>query len=43
MGRYCGFLLAPSTNNPDLISVKPSGLKNLGAKPYDGPSRPVLY
>jgi hypothetical protein len=43
MGRYCGFLLAPSTNNSDLISVKPSGLKNPGAKPYDGPPRPVLY
>jgi hypothetical protein len=43
MGRYYGFIQAPSTNNPDLISVKPSGLKNLGAKPYDGPPRPVLY
>jgi hypothetical protein len=43
MGRYCGFLLAPSTNDPDLISVKPSVLRNPGARPYDGPPRPVLY
>ena len=43
MARYYGFILAPSTDNPELISVKPSGSKNLGAKPYDGPSRPVLY
>jgi hypothetical protein len=42
MGRYCGFILAPSTSDSDLISVKPSGLKNLGAKPYDGPPRPVF-
>jgi hypothetical protein len=43
MGRYFGFIQAPSTSNPDLISVKPSGLKALGAKPYEGPPRPVLY
>jgi len=43
MGRYYGFILPPSTNDPDLISVKPSGLKNQGAKPYDGPARPILY
>ena len=43
MGRYNGFILVPSTDNPELISVKPSGLKNQGANPYDGPPRPVLY
>ena len=40
MARYYGIILPPSTDDPDLISVKPSGLKNLGAKPYDGPFRP---
>jgi hypothetical protein len=43
MARYYGFIKAPSTDNPELISVKPSGLKNQGARPYDGPPRPVLY
>jgi len=43
MGRYFGFIQAPQTSNPDLISVKPSGLKDLGAKPYEGPPRPLLY
>ncbi|MBK8884941.1 MAG: hypothetical protein IPN67_22110 [Bacteroidales bacterium] len=43
MARYYGIILPPSTDNSDLISVKPSGLKNLGAKPYDGLPRPVLY
>ena len=43
MGRYYGFILAPSTNQPELISVKPSAIKQKGAKPYDGPGRPVFY
>ncbi len=43
MGRYYGFIQAPETTDPDLISVKPSGNKNQGAKPYDGPDRPKLY
>jgi hypothetical protein len=42
MARYNGFIKAPSTNDPDLISVKLSG-NNYGAKPYSGPARPVLY
>jgi hypothetical protein len=43
MARYYGFLMPPATSDPDLISVKPSGVKNPGAKPYKGPARPVLY
>ncbi len=43
MARYYGLLLAPSTDNTEPVSVKPSGLKNPGAKPYDGPQRPVFY
>ncbi len=42
MARYYGMILAPADDS-DLTSVKPSGLTNLGAKPYDGPLRPVLY
>jgi hypothetical protein len=42
MARYYGFIKAPSTNDPDMVSVKPSG-RNYGAKPYNGPGRPVLY
>jgi hypothetical protein len=43
MGRYYGFIKAPATNKPELISVNPSKISNIGAKPYDGPGRPVLY
>jgi hypothetical protein len=42
MARYNGFIKAPTATDPDLISVKPTG-RNYGAKPYDGPGRPVLY
>jgi hypothetical protein len=40
MGRYHGFIEAPSTDNPDLISVRPQTGLHLGAAPYDGPARP---
>lgn len=43
MARYHGFIHAPETNKPELISVTPSELKQPGAKPYDGPERPVFY
>jgi len=43
MGRYHGFIQAPATSDPELISVNPSKSGNIGAKPYDGPGRPVLY
>jgi len=42
LGRYHNLIEAPTTNDPELISVKPSEDKNLGAKPYDGPKRPKL-
>lgn len=42
MGRYYGFIEAPKTTDPELITVKPTG-KYLGAAPYDGPGRPVFY
>jgi len=43
MGRYHGFIKAPTTNNPELVSVNRSESRYPGAKPYDGPARPVLY
>jgi len=43
MGRYHGFIKAPATLDPELISVNQSESRHLGAKPYDGPGRPVLY
>jgi hypothetical protein len=42
-GRYHKLIEAPSTGDPELISVKSSEDKNLGAKPYDGPKRPKVY
>jgi hypothetical protein len=43
MARYHGFIQAPSTSKPELISVNPSKYGHIVAKPYDGPGRPVLY
>ncbi|HBE40183.1 MAG TPA: hypothetical protein DDW27_03100 [Bacteroidales bacterium] len=43
MGRYHGFIQAPATSDPEFISVNPSKSGNIGAKPYDGPGRPVFY
>ena len=43
MGRYYGFIQAPSTNNPELLSVPKSDSSPVGAKPYDGPAMPEFY
>jgi len=44
MARFHGFIQAPETNDPALISVSPSsGKGQQGAKPYDGPAMPKLY
>lgn len=42
-GRYHNLIEAPTTSDPELLSVPSSENKNLGAKPYDGPKRPKLY
>ena len=39
MGRYHGFIEAPTVSDLSLLSVQPRG-KNFGAAPYDGPGRP---
>lgn len=43
MGRYHGFIKAPKTSNPKLLSVPSNRDKKLGAEPYNGPERPELY
>jgi hypothetical protein len=43
MGRYFGFIKAPNTTDPDLISVKKRKGKTFGAKKYKGTKRPKIY
>ena len=42
MGRYYGFIEAPETTDPALISVKRDRQENVGAEPYNGPGRPEI-
>lgn len=39
MGRYYGFIEAPTISDSELLEVKPTG-KQYGAAPYGGPGRP---
>ncbi len=41
MGRYYGFIEAPTTSEPSLLTVEPRN-KQLGAAAYQGPGRPVF-
>ena len=43
MGRYHGFIKAPSVTDPVLISVKPRTGQKFGAAPYSGEPRPEIY
>ena len=40
MGRYHGFILAPATTDPNLITITEPSSGPKGAKPYDGPDMP---
>ncbi|MBT6007226.1 MAG: hypothetical protein HOG79_16015, partial [Prolixibacteraceae bacterium] len=42
MGRYHGLIDSPTTDNPDLISVKPRTGQQFGAEPYNGSDRPEI-
>jgi hypothetical protein len=42
MGRYYGFIEAPTTKDPALVSIPDGPIVHRGAKPYDGPARPAL-
>ncbi len=43
MGRYHGFITPPNATDPTLLQVDRVRNKQLGAKPYTGPPRPVLF
>ncbi len=43
MGRYHGFIQAPTTDDKDLLSVKPRKGQKFGAAPYKGEPRPKIY
>ncbi len=43
MGRHHGFIGAPTTDDPALLSGERSRDREKGAKPYIGPSRPVGF
>lgn len=42
MGRYHGFIGAPTTQDPALLQTGPTQNHELGAKPYVGPPRPPV-
>jgi hypothetical protein len=42
-GRYHGFIEAPETTDPALISVEKNRGKQFGAAPFAGPERPEVY
>ena len=41
MGRYYGFIEAPTTTDPNLLTVEKRDVR-FGPDPYDGPPRPKL-
>lgn len=43
MGRYHGYISAPTVTDPALLSVEHTYDRELGAKPYVGPSRPAGF
>ena len=42
MGRYHGFISAPQTDGPDLVTAPKQTGQHIGAKPYKGPDRPEI-
>lgn len=42
MGRYHGFIGAPTVTDPALLRVERTHGNELGAKPYEGPARPPV-
>jgi hypothetical protein len=43
MGRYHGFIQAPTTKDPVLLTVNPRTDQKFGAVPYNGEPRPEIY
>ncbi len=42
MGRYYGFIAAPTATDPAVLTVEHSLHRELGARPYEGPPRPAV-
>ena len=42
MGRYHGFIAAPTVTDAALIDVRPGEVPTGGARPYEGPPRPAV-
>ena len=42
MGRYYGFIEAPTTADPQLLTVRPDEIPHGGAQAYTGPPRPTF-
>jgi hypothetical protein len=42
MGRYYGFIEAPTTADPELVTARPDEIPGGGARPYTGPARPAF-
>lgn len=43
MGRYYGYVGAPMTSDPNLLTVRHTHGYERGARPYDGPQRPTGF
>jgi len=43
MGRYHGFVGAPTVSDPDLLRVEHTDFREQGAEPYTGPGRPAGF
>ena len=43
MGRYHGFIKAPTTEDEELHTVKPRSGQKFGSEPYKGEPRPEIY
>jgi hypothetical protein len=43
LGRYHGFIAAPTVTDPQLLTVEHNRDRELGAKPYAGPGRPAGF
>lgn len=43
MGRYHGYIAAPTVTDPSLLTADHTYDRELGAKPYIGPNRPAGY
>ena len=43
MGRYHGFIAAPTVSDPELLQVEHTDFREQGAEPDTGPARPIGF